>query len=69
MTIAIIQIIISVLLIITILLQQRGGGLSGVFGGETFYGTRRGAEKMIFIATIVLVVAFLATGILNLLLK
>jgi len=69
MIIAIIQIVISVLLIITILLQQRGGGLSGIFGGETFYGTRRGAEKMIFIATIILIIAFLTTGILNLFIK
>ena len=61
------QISVSVLLIITILLQQRGGGLSGVFGGEgSVYATRRGIEKGIFVATIVLAVLFIAISILRL---
>ena len=61
------QISISILLIITILLQQRGGGLSGVFGGEgSVYATRRGIEKGIFVATIVLVALFIAFSILRL---
>ncbi len=61
MVISILQIIISVVLIALILLQERGSGLSGVFGGsgEGFYQTRRGLEKIIFIATIVLII-FLA---------
>ncbi|MHB9019637.1 MAG: preprotein translocase subunit SecG [Minisyncoccota bacterium] len=58
-TISIIQIVISVLLIIAILLQERSSGLSGVFGGNSeFYHTRRGLEKIIFWSTIVLVIAF-----------
>lgn len=64
------QIIISVLLVIVILLQQRGGGLSPVLGGEGgAYRTRRGAERTIFAATIVLSVLFLATAILNILIR
>lgn len=61
MIISILQIIISVILIVLILFQERGSGLSGIFGGsgEGFYQTRRGLEKIIFIATIVLIV-FLA---------
>ena len=60
----IIQIIISALLIGAILLQTRGSGLSSVFGGEsTFYHTRRGIEKIIFWATIVLAVLFIATSV------
>ncbi len=60
----IIQIIISLLLAGAILLQARGTGLSSVFGGEsTFYHTRRGIEKFIFWATIVLAVLFVATAI------
>ena len=56
------QIIVSILLIAAILLQQRGTGLSATFGGEgNVYRTKRGLEKMIFIATIVL--AFLFFGI------
>ncbi|MDO8676759.1 MAG: preprotein translocase subunit SecG [Candidatus Azambacteria bacterium] len=60
----IIQIIISVLLIGAILLQSRGSGLSSVFGGEsTFYHTRRGIEKIIFFATIILAALFIATSL------
>lgn len=66
------QIGISILLIIAILLQQRGGGLSATFGGADgggVYRTRRGAEKFIFIATIVLAVFFIVTAFLNLLIS
>jgi len=60
----VIQIVISGLLIITILLQQRGTGLSGAFGGEgNVYFKKRGAEKIIFIATIVLSVLFIASAV------
>ena len=52
-------IVVSVLLIISILLQNRGAGLGGIFGGEgNIYRTKRGAEKVIFIATIVLAIIF-----------
>lgn len=63
------QIIISIVVIILILLQERSSGLSGVFGGSEggAYQTRRGFEKIIFIATIVLVIAFAALSLLNLL--
>ncbi len=62
----IIQIIISVLLVGAILLQARGSGLSSVFGGEsTFYHTRRGIEKIVFWATIVLAILFVATSLAN----
>lgn len=61
------QISVSILLIITILLQQRGGGLSGVFGGEgSVYATRRGIEKGIFVATIVLASLFIVISVLRL---
>jgi len=63
------QIILSVLLIAGILLQQRGGGLSPVFGGAGMYGTRRGIEKTFFFATIVISVLFLVTAFLNLILR
>lgn len=61
------QIIVSALLIVAILLQARGSGLSSIFGGGgEFYQTRRGLEKKIFIATIVLAVIFLALGVIRL---
>lgn len=64
------QIIISILLIAAVLLQQRGGGLSPVFGGEGGgYRTRRGFEKTIFWATIILSALFLATAFLSILLR
>lgn len=56
---SVIQIVVSVLLIGAILLQQRGTGLSATFGGEgNVYRTKRGLEKVIFAATIVLAVLF-----------
>lgn len=69
-SLAIIQIIISALLITTILLQQRGTGLSATFGGEgNVYRTKRGLEKIIFAATIVLAVLFFASAIASILLS
>ncbi len=57
------QMALAILLIVSILLQQRGTGLSGVFGGEGgVYRTRRGVERSIFIATIVLAVLFFASA-------
>ena len=54
----IIQIVVSVLLIVSVLLQQRGSGLGGLFGGGDeqgeFYHKRRGFETLIFRSTIVL---------------
>lgn len=62
-TLNIFQIIISLLLISTILLQQRGVGLGAAFGGEgNIYRTKRGFEKILFISTIILAVLFLATA-------
>lgn len=63
------QIIISVLLVAAVLLQQRGTGLSATFGGEgNVYRTKRGLEKLIFIATIVLAVLFFGLALLNIIL-
>ena len=62
----IIQIVIAGLLIVTILFQQRGTGLSAAFGGEGgVYFKKRGAEKIIFIATIVLATIFILSAIIR----
>ena len=62
------QIAVSVLLIGAILLQQRGTGLSSTFGGGGMeYSTKRGAEKIIFYATIILTVLFLVVSVIRLL--
>lgn len=56
-----VQIALSVLLVAAILLQQSGSSLGGAFGGDNFsaaFHTRRGAEKMLFYASITLGVLF-----------
>ena len=63
-----IQLVISILIIIFILLQQGGSSLGSAFGQEGGgYTTRRGVQKKIFWATIVLGILFIATALLNLL--
>ena len=64
----ILQIAVPILLIICVLLQQRGTALGSAFGGSGggFYLKRRGAEQKIFIATIVLGALFIIVSILNL---
>lgn len=55
---------IDVLLIISILLQQREGGLSTVFGGEgQIYRSKRGLAKGLHFFTIVLAVLFAAISV------
>ena len=62
------QMILAIALIASILLQQRGTGLGGAFGGEvTAYRSRRGIEKTLFRMTIVLGILFVAFSLLNLL--
>ena len=62
------QMILAVALIASILLQQRGTGLGGAFGGEvTAYRSRRGIERTLFRLTIVLAVLFVVFSLLNLL--
>jgi protein translocase SecG subunit len=65
MIIAIIQIILSALIITLILLQERSSGMSGLLGGDGggYYQARRGMEKVIFYSTIVLSVAFVVLAI------
>ena len=65
------EITLSVLLIVGIVLQQRGATLGGAFGGDNFASTfykRRGAEKFIFTATIVIAVLLVLAAITNFLL-
>lgn len=61
------QILISTLIIVAVLLQNRGSGLSAVFGGSSgVYRTKRGLEKGLFTLTIILVSLFVLAGVLNL---
>ncbi len=64
-------ILTSVAIMVTlILLQSQGTGLSTTFGGEgNTYRSKRGAEKIIFNATIISAVVFVLSVILELLAK
>ena len=56
-----VQIVLSVLLIVAVLFQQTEAGLGAGFGGnsgESFQRTRRGAEKFLLNATIILGILF-----------
>ena len=58
------QIIVSIALVFAILLQARGTGLSGTFGGDSaVYRSRRGIERRLWQFTIVLIALFVAFSI------
>lgn len=59
----------SILMILAILLQQRGASLGAGFGSSgELYTTRRGLDKNLFEATIVLAVIFVLSILVGLLL-
>ena len=55
-------IIISVLLILSVILQSKGAGLGGLTGADTgsIFTARRGVERTLFWVTIILSVVFFA---------
>ena len=60
----IVQVVVSVLLCIAILAQNRGTGLSATFGGSGgFHTSKRGAEKVLSTATVVLALIFLVNSV------
>lgn len=66
------EIILSVLLIVGIVLQQRGATLGGAFGGDNFASTfykRRGAERFLFNATVLVAILLVVAAIANFLLS
>ncbi len=64
------QIVIAVLLVAVILMQNRGAGVSGIFGGsDGVYRTKRGVEKILFRATVVLAALFLAISLARLIIS
>ena len=65
--ISLIQITLGILLILVIIIQQKGSGLGASFGGDlSFYRTKRGAEKLLFYATIGLSLAFILSSLIGL---
>ncbi len=66
------EIVLSLLLIVGIVLQQRGATLGGAFGGDNFASTfykRRGAERFLFNATIAIAILLVLAAIANFLLE
>jgi len=64
------EIIVAILLTISILLQNKGAGLSSTFGGDMGgYYTKRGFEKFLLNFSIVFSVAFIALAIANLVVR
>lgn len=67
-----IQIVLSLLLITGVLLQRSEASLGSAFGGDSAMGgrfARRGAEKLLFNATLVVAVLFVLSAFANLLLS
>lgn len=65
------EIALGILLIVGIVLQQRGATLGGAFGGDNFASTfykRRGAEKFLFNATIGIAIILVLAAVANFLL-
>ncbi|MFH0912526.1 MAG: preprotein translocase subunit SecG [Patescibacteria group bacterium] len=66
----IVQVVLAIILMVSILVQGRGASLGEAFGGSSsFYTTRRGAERTLFVITIVVAVLFVVTALLNLFFK
>ena len=64
------QALIAVVLIGLILLQQRGAGMSDSIAGRIgTITTRRGAEKFIFISTVIVAILFLIIPLVRLVIK
>ena len=67
-----VQVVLSVLLMVCVLLQRTGASLGGAFGADNFssgFHTRRGLEKTLFRATIVIAILFALSALLHLLIS
>jgi preprotein translocase subunit SecG len=64
-------IIISIALIVSVILQNKGVGLGGLTGADTgsVFSARRGVEKILFYITIGLSVAFFTLAIVTLIIS
>ncbi|MDD3498331.1 MAG: preprotein translocase subunit SecG [Candidatus Moranbacteria bacterium] len=66
----ILQIMVSILLVVSILMQNRGSGLSSAFGGTMGgYYTKRGFEKFLMYFSIILSVLFIVLAIASVLIS
>lgn len=66
----IIQLVLAVILIVVVLLQQKGTGLSGVFGGSgNIYSTKRGVDKILYYVTIATTAIFFIISLVRLVIQ
>ena len=63
----IVQILLAVVVVALVLLQVKGSGFTGMFGGDssTVYRTRRGLEKRLYQFTIIISAAFFVVALVN----
>ena len=64
----VLQIVVSVILIVVILLQVKGSGFGAALGGMSggsVYRTKRGLERTLFQATILLIIVFIFVSFLS----
>ncbi|NBV76828.1 preprotein translocase subunit SecG [bacterium] len=67
-----IQLALSIAIIVTIVLQRTGASLGGAFGADNFssgFHTRRGLERFLFRATIVLGILFALSALVTLIIR
>lgn len=70
LVIKVVQLVSSIILTVLILIQSKGKGLaSGIGDSIGMYRSRRGLEKVIFIATIIFTVLVVANSLLILILS
>lgn len=68
--IVVFQVIVAILLIVSILLQNRGTGLGAGFGGDGgSYYSKRGFEKFLTYSSVALTLLFISLSALNVLIK
>lgn len=65
-----IQIVCAVVVVILVVIQSKGTGIGSTFGGDMgFYGTKRGAEKLLFGLTIAVSTVFVVSSLVAVLLS
>lgn len=66
-----VQIVLSVILVLSILLQQSSSEVGGAFGGGdgSFHHSRRGFEKFLFYLSIICAILFALSSLLAIIIK
>lgn len=58
------QAAVSILLVVVILMQEKGVGLSAAFGGGgEFYRSKRGIDRILFFLSVALSILFIGTSL------